>query len=280
MIAFQPVVLWTDMLLFGLLACVSLAITRARRSEPLQAAWRRVGESNVGMASLTILLLFLFVGVLDSLHYRPGLAAGQGVAKIQFSSEVRSLFDALAEPLRSKVEKTYSAPLAYRLFAKETIEGVDGVQRREMPRLKFGGSSLQYPEDDHAGDVFGRIGIGLAVAATSWGVLAVALAKVIALSRQVPLGAAWRAVWRGRGGLAWRAVLATVGAVCVVMGPLIVLAAEYHVFGTDKVGQDVFYLTLKSIRTALVIGTLTTLVTLPLALFLGIVAVVLGWVGR
>ena len=38
----------------------------------------------------------------------------------------------------------------------------------------------------------------------------------------------------------------------------------YHVLGTDKVGQDVLYLSLKSIRTGLVIGTLTTLVMLPL----------------
>ena len=43
------------------------------------------------------------------------------------------------------------------------------------------------------------------------------------------------------------------------------LADAYHVFGTDKVGQDVLYQTLKSIRTALIIGTLTTLVMLPFA---------------
>jgi peptide/nickel transport system permease protein len=54
---------------------------------------------------------------------------------------------------------------------------------------------------------------------------------------------------------------------------------DYHVFGTDKVGQDVLYLSLKSIRTALVIGTLTTLVMLPLAVLLGILAGYFGgWV--
>ncbi len=42
-----------------------------------------------------------------------------------------------------------------------------------------------------------------------------------------------------------------------------------HFFGTDKVGRDVFYISLKSIRTGLVIGTLTTLVMLPFALFFG-----------
>ncbi|MBK6402342.1 MAG: ABC transporter permease [Rhodocyclaceae bacterium] len=52
-----------------------------------------------------------------------------------------------------------------------------------------------------------------------------------------------------------------------------------HLFGTDKVGQDVLYLTLKSIRTGLLIGTLTTLIMLPAAVLLGIVAgYVGGWV--
>jgi peptide/nickel transport system permease protein len=50
------------------------------------------------------------------------------------------------------------------------------------------------------------------------------------------------------------------------------LGMKYHVFGTDKVGQDVLYQSLKSVRTGLVIGTLTTLVMLPFAVLLGIMA--------
>ena len=49
-------------------------------------------------------------------------------------------------------------------------------------------------------------------------------------------------------------------------GATAALAVNYHVLGTDKVGQDVLLLSLKSLRTALVIGTLTTLVMLPFAL--------------
>jgi peptide/nickel transport system permease protein len=44
------------------------------------------------------------------------------------------------------------------------------------------------------------------------------------------------------------------------------------VFGTDRTGNDVLVQTLKSIRTAFVIGTLATLATLPLAVALGILA--------
>jgi len=57
------------------------------------------------------------------------------------------------------------------------------------------------------------------------------------------------------------------------------LSLKYHVLGTDKVGQDVLYQAMKSIRTGLLIGTLTTLVMLPLALSLGIAAGYFrGWV--
>jgi peptide/nickel transport system permease protein len=57
------------------------------------------------------------------------------------------------------------------------------------------------------------------------------------------------------------------------------IAGSYHLFGTDKVGQDVFYQAIKGIRTGLVIGTLTTLIMLPFAIVLGIAAGYFrGWV--
>jgi peptide/nickel transport system permease protein len=77
----------------------------------------------------------------------------------------------------------------------------------------------------------------------------------------------------------WRAILITLGVMFVAGGALMALAAKYHVLGTDKVGQDVFYQSLKSIRTALVIGTLATLVMLPFALLLGVMAGYFkGWI--
>jgi peptide/nickel transport system permease protein len=60
---------------------------------------------------------------------------------------------------------------------------------------------------------------------------------------------------------------------------VIVLNAGYHVLGTDKAGQDVLYLALKSIRTGVIIGTLTTLIVTPFALFFGVMAGYFGgWV--
>lgn len=67
----------------------------------------------------------------------------------------------------------------------------------------------------------------------------------------------------------WRLLLTTISLIVLVLGLSISLSKNYHIFGTDKIGRDVFYLTMKSIRTGLLIGTITTLVMLPFAVICG-----------
>lgn len=50
-----------------------------------------------------------------------------------------------------------------------------------------------------------------------------------------------------------------------------------HPLGTDQVGKDVLYKAIKGVRTALIIGCLTTLVAIPFALVFGIMA---GYFGK
>ena len=53
----------------------------------------------------------------------------------------------------------------------------------------------------------------------------------------------------------------------------------WHLFGTDKTGQDVLFMTLKSVRTGLIVGGLTMLISVPFAIFFGVVAGFFGgWV--
>jgi len=44
LLGFQPVVLWTDALLFLLVALALVSALRARAQAPLRAAWRKVGR--------------------------------------------------------------------------------------------------------------------------------------------------------------------------------------------------------------------------------------------
>jgi len=52
-----------------------------------------------------------------------------------------------------------------------------------------------------------------------------------------------------------------------------------HLLGTDKTGQDVLCMTLKSVRTGLIVGGLTTLIAVPFAVFFGVLAGFFGgWI--
>ncbi len=260
--------LWSDILLFVLIASIVGLMLWARRQEALRAAWGRVARNGVAMAAATVLAAFVLVGLLDSLHYRALLPAQPG-ATARYAVEVNSALDALLADLRLRAEKTYSAPLATHLFAREALEN---STQREFPRLQFGGMHLGANLAGHEFDLALRLSRGVAGGLAVWLLLAAAVCRW----RGMEFAALLRI---GSGGNALAAVSVTLLAILLLLGVAISVGGGYHVFGTDKVGQDVLYLSLKSIRTGLLIGTLTTLVMLPLAVLLGILAgYVGGWV--
>ena len=276
---FQAVVLWTDWLVYLLVLVIVATTVYVRSKVHLRAPWRRVAQSVSGMIGLVVLLVFVAAGLLDSVHFRPRLAMSDPNSKVAYAVEVLSVLDLVLEPLRTRREKTYSAPLATHLYAKEMIELPDGSQAREVPRLKYGGARLQDPESDWAGDVARRAVGGAAGGAVVWLLLGLLAVMAAARASGTRFSLVWKRVWSGGTEVPWHAILLTLLVFCVLAGATIALAAQYHVLGTDKVGQDVLYQVLKSIRTALVIGTLTTLVMLPFAIALGIAAGYFGgWV--
>ncbi|MDQ3267576.1 MAG: ABC transporter permease [Pseudomonadota bacterium] len=285
----MPVILWTDAMIYLLLATVVAAALWIRKRPHLVLPWQRVAKGSVGMVSLLLLSLFVLVGLLDTLHYRAALpekSNGQTV----YSAEVLSVFDALATGIKSRTEKTYSAPLAAYLYAKESMETSEGKILRDYPRLRYGGVHLADPQRQLVGDVLKRTGIG-ALEGLLIGVLLIAVRNML-FHFFVKLRAVQSSTGREISKDNWistvtsamknkpsRTLLITALLIAMLLGIIVNLAAVYHVLGTDKVGQDVLYLALKSIRTGLVIGTVTTLVMLPFALLLGITAGYLrGWV--
>jgi len=249
-----------------------------RRHEHLAAPWRRVARSAPGMMALVVLLAFVLVGLLDSLHFRPRLEGKDQKGGTVHAVEVLSLLDVIVMPLKTQTERTYSAPLATRAYAKETIELAGGGVGREFPRLRYGGAHLK-EEAEHVRDVLVTALQGGALAFAGWWLAAWLAIARLARNQRATLSATWAAVCRRQTGVPWLAIFLTVLALLLVAVPAALLSAKYHVLGTDKVGQDVLYLSLKSIRTGLVIGTLTTLVTLPFAVLLGIMAGYFkGWI--
>ncbi len=115
-------------------------------------------------------------------------------------------------------------------------------------------------------DILKRIAMGGILATMSYWLVSKALFKKLTKKKQ-------------NSEIAWPAMQFTFFVIWILIWILAFLIKNYHVLGTDQIGRDIFYLTIKSIRTGLIIGTLTTLFALPFALFLGTMAGYFGgWI--
>ena len=274
------VLLWSDVVVLLSVLLLAVYVLRVRRSVNLRATWRKVMRDSAALCSAVVLLLFFAVAVFDSLHFRRALADAPSAGAQQrqaYSTRTESLLDVLLARQLEGRETSYSAPLAMRAFTKDTVE-VAGKSERIHPRLLHGGERLA-DDSQRAGDVALRGALGLMLGVLLALIAALMVAAALARQHREPFSAAWCSLRRNETELPLRAALVSVLALCAFFGPLLALAQHYHVFGTDRTGNDVFYQALKSIRTAFVIGTLSTIATLPLAVGLGIVAgYVRGWV--
>jgi peptide/nickel transport system permease protein len=271
------VVLWTDALVWLLVVLLAGYAAYARRKAHLAAPWQRVGRSAAGMSAAVIMAALALVALADSVHYRPLLPGGDP-SKPAYGVQVLSLLDVALTDLRTRTERTYSAPFATRLYQRETTDLGDGKVAREFARLRHGGAHLA-DEGERDADVARRGFLGMLAGAAAWALAAVAVTGLVALRRRTGFAAAWRHMMAASGTVHWPAILYTLLPLALVSGAAAMLSGPYHVLGTDKVGQDVLYLSLKSVRTAYVIGGLTALVMLPLAVLLGIGAGYFrGWI--
>jgi len=275
------VLLWTDAAMWLLAVALFAYGWHVSRSPALAVTWRKVFRDPAALSSSVVLMLCLVVTLMDSVHYRPLLPPAAGAAAdspAAYQARTVSLLDAWLGDLVASREATYSRPLAYLGFTKESVE-VAGQVQRLAPRLKFGGVHLKAPEAEWVGDVVARAGVGLALGAGVAALLVALFTTVLARARRQAWRGAAGSIWRGEGDIPWRVAVLTTAVICLLAGPAAMLSGPYHLLGTDLTGNDVLYQALKSIRTAFVIGTLATVATLPLAVVLGIMAGYFkGWV--
>lgn len=244
------VFLWTDIALWLMVLGALAYAWHVRRSPNLRSTWSRVARDTPAMCSAVVLAAFALVGLLDSVHYRPQLPPAPGAAADAapvYAPAVKSALDGLLRgSVLTQPEKTYSSPLAVRQFTKETLL-VDDKPVRDFPRLRAAGTHLADPDRDHLGDVYYRLGLGLAAG------LAVSLIGAgllfACLARRGGAAAAAEALLGGRAEVPWRAMAITFTLLCLVTGALAGLSSGYHALGTDRIGNDVLWQALKSIRT-------------------------------
>jgi peptide/nickel transport system permease protein len=229
------------------------------------------------MASAIILVFYLSFTLLDSVHMRfhAEISSSKSNAshQVEYQGEMVSLLDLLFAHTLQHTERTYSAPFATHEYAKSIIVDNNDVTRQEYLPLKY----VKVPSGESEGaDIAKR-----SLKALMLG-LCVSLLFVlfhIAIRGQGTFREKLRHVWRGESELPWRTAYLTFTVLLVTFVWMYLLSYHYHVLGTDKVGGDVFYQSLKSIRTGVLIGILTTLVMLPVSITLGISAGFFGgWI--
>jgi peptide/nickel transport system permease protein len=187
----MPIILATDIIIFFLLAMVVYLALSAGRSSGASSIWAELKKNRLAMASMLLLSLYSVTALMDSVRWQDPVLDDDGKAvltekgRIIYNAAALSLLDRAFSGLKNRTEKTYSAPFAKRLYAKETIEREDGSAARDYPGLAHPGA---------------------------------------------------------------------------------------HPLGTDKVGADVLYAALKGVRTAIIIGSGTTLIIIPFAIFFGVIA--------
>ncbi len=274
----MPVIFVTDALIFLLVFMVVVYVFYARQHEHLRAPWHNVSSRPLAMSAAIILAIYIVVGLLDSLHFHPKLEVTKSSDTI-YSTEVSSVLDLVLGDLHQNTERTYSAPLASYAFAKEMIDLPDGKQTRTYPRLKYGGAHLDEPATDSAADITKNIFIGCVFGLVISSILLGLITFILSKAHKTSFRRVLKQIYKNDFHVAWTAMIITMSLTIIVLTIVYNLAQYYHVFGTDKVGQDVLYQAIKSIRTGLVIGTLTTLVMLPFAIMMGLMAGYFrGWI--
>ncbi len=239
--------LWTDIMVWILLfATVGWGFVISK-SPQVQKQWRTIFKSSIALASSIVLLFYLFFALLDSVHFRIQSSDG-------YKGKMITLLDMAFEHRVKDKERTYSAPFALNEYVKDISIDKNGNTIQQYRPLKY----------VHSGNILLNSILALVVG----GVISFLL---------IWLHKSWRKEKESE--IPWRVAYGTLFFLITTFSWLYIMSFDYHVLGTDKVGGDVLYQSLKSIRTGVLIGVLTTLVMLPMAIALGVSAGFFrGWI--
>lgn len=259
--------LWTDILVWALFGILLILGRLASRSLQVRSQWHSVFKSNIAMISAIILSFYLLFTLLDSIHLRVAIAPTNSKNETLHYAPAVSLLDMIFEHTIASTERTYSAPFATHEYSKSIVVDEHGVTKQVYLPLKH-----VAPNAEMMNSTLFAFMIGLAISAVF------VFAHILWRSKEGIKKALIRTL-QGKTELPWRVAYLTMTLLMMLFTWLYVMSFEFHVLGTDKVGGDVLYHSLKSIRTGVLIGLLTTLIMLPVAILLGVSAGLFGgWV--
>jgi peptide/nickel transport system permease protein len=266
------VFLWTDILMWLLLFAIVFGVRSILKSPQNRVMWRAIFHSKVAMVAATILATYFTIAMIDSIHLKIDIGKSSSVIDVPepMQGKVISLLDVMLQHLIVQQERTYSAPFSIQEYSTSIVRQSDGSVAQTYLALKYAGQHLE-AEQSIFSDVLNKT---LFVSVFSFFSVAILWSIHKLWVRRRP-----NSSFEHQKVIAWNAFYISLFFIVLIFSWLYYLSHFYHVLGTDKVGQDVLYNSVKSVRTGVMIGLLTTLVMLPLALILGVSAGYFkGWV--
>ncbi len=256
--------LLTDVFFYIIFSSLIIYIYYVGKTPDLKETWLYVFKNKTGIISAVVLSFFMMTALLDSIHIKDKVY-NEDKEEYIYSQEIKSILDIILLPIHKNTEKSYSSPFSSHLYSKETIKLDNNKEKRIYPKLLYKGNHNKYAEDNFKNIFFTSL---LSILKTFLLVFSIYL---IFFRRSIfNNGFIFSSIKKSK------VLFTSLTIMLAIIFLLYDLGSQYYILGTDKVGEDVLYKSIKSIRTGILIGTLTTIVMLPFAIFLGIFA---GYIG-
>ena len=255
--------LLTDIFFYLIIFSLCIYINYVRKTPDIKQTWSHVFKNKTGIISSVVLSFFMLTALLDSIHIKDKLY-NENTDQYIYTSEIKSLLDIIILPIHKNSEKSYSAPFSSHLYSKETIK-INNKDKRIYPKLLHKGNHNKFSEENSYNIFLTTLFSFLKTIFIIFLIYVFIFYKKIFKTKDFFYSAKLNKIFLG-----------SLFSMIFVIMLFYDLGSQYYVLGTDKVGEDVLYKSIKSIRTGILIGTLTTIVMLPFAIFLGIFA---GYIG-
>ncbi len=259
------VFLITDLFFFIVIIALFSYIFYVRKTPDLLDTWSYVFKKKTGALSILVLSFFMIIALCDSIRFK-NKVYDENNKKYSYTSEISSLLDIILLPIHENSEKSYSSPFSSKLYSKETIKVDKDIDKRIYPKLEYKGNHNLY-SDKNTHNIYITI--------------IISFVKTLFICFFMYLIIFYKTLFKNFNKITTQFVknkfiFLSFFIILLIFISLYDLSIQYYVLGTDKVGEDVLYKSIKSIRTGILIGTLTTIVMLPFAIFFGIFA---GYIG-
>ena len=255
--------LLTDIFFYLIIFSLCIYINYVRKTPDIKQTWSHVFKNKTGIISSVVLSFFMLTALLDSIHIKDKLY-NENTDQYIYTSEIKSFLDIIILPIHKNSEKSYSAPFSSHLYSKETIK-INNKDKRIYPKLLHKGNHNKFSEKNSYNIFLTTLFSFLKTIFIIFLIYVFIFYKKIFKTKNFFYSVKLNKIFLG-----------SLFSMIFIIMLFYDLGSQYYVLGTDKVGEDVLYKSIKSIRTGILIGTLTTIVMLPFAIFLGIFA---GYIG-